>query len=69
MSKHNLTAIAIMVIAMLSSCDKDSYIEIPLVANSEPSEVIALNANILNGHEYVDLGLSVKWATCNVDAQ
>ena len=21
-----------------------------------------------NGHEYIDLGLSVKWATCNVDA-
>ena len=21
-----------------------------------------------NGHEYVDLGLSVKWATCNVGA-
>lgn len=24
--------------------------------------------NISNGHEYVDLGLSVKWATCNVGA-
>lgn len=24
---------------------------------------------IYNGHEYVDLGLSVKWATCNVGAQ
>lgn len=23
---------------------------------------------IINGHEYVDLGLSVKWATCNVGA-
>lgn len=22
----------------------------------------------VNGHEYVDLGLSVKWATCNVGA-
>ena len=22
----------------------------------------------LNGHEYVNLGLSVKWATCNVGA-
>ena len=22
-----------------------------------------------NGHEYVDLGLSVKWATCNVGAE
>lgn len=24
--------------------------------------------NQINGHEYVDLGLSVKWATCNVGA-
>ena len=24
--------------------------------------------NIENGHEWVDLGLSVKWATCNVEA-
>lgn len=26
------------------------------------------NTNTINGHEYVDLGLSVKWATCNVGA-
>ena len=26
------------------------------------------NGTITNGHEYVDLGLSVKWATCNVGA-
>lgn len=24
--------------------------------------------NIINGHEAVDLGLSVKWATCNIGA-
>lgn len=24
---------------------------------------------IYNGHEYVDLGLSVKWATCNIGAE
>lgn len=23
---------------------------------------------IINGHEAVDLGLSVKWATCNIGA-
>ena len=28
----------------------------------------ANEVNGLNGHEYVDLGLSVKWATCNVGA-
>ncbi|MBR2618408.1 MAG: hypothetical protein IKC81_03780 [Paludibacteraceae bacterium] len=30
-----------------------------------PPEELPANAN---GHEYVDLGLSVKWATCNVGA-
>lgn len=25
-------------------------------------------SNKINGHEYVDLGLSVKWATCNIGA-
>ena len=27
-----------------------------------------MKQNIENNHEYVDLGLSVKWATCNVGA-
>ena len=26
------------------------------------------STNTINGHEYVDLGLSVKWATCNIGA-
>lgn len=26
------------------------------------------NVNMHNGHEFVDLGLSVKWATCNIGA-
>jgi hypothetical protein len=29
---------------------------------------ITQNINQHNGHDYVDLGLSVKWATCNVGA-
>ena len=33
-----------------------------LASGSNPS------GNSANGHEYVDLGLSVKWATCNVGA-
>ena len=37
------------------SCDKD-----------EPETLSS--AASLNGHEYVDLGLSVKWATCNIGA-
>ena len=30
--------------------------------------IIENGKGIINGHEYVDLGLSVKWATCNVGA-
>ena len=26
-------------------------------------------SNFINGHEFVDLGLSVKWATCNIGAE
>ena len=31
--------------------------------------VVVSHRNKINGHEYVDLGLSVKWATCNVGAE
>ena len=31
-------------------------------------EFIALTPPFENGHEYIDLGLSVKWATCNIGA-
>ena len=34
----------------------------------EPTQDAFSHSNIHNGHEYVDLGLSVKWATCNVGA-
>ncbi len=38
-------------------------------AERERQELIAHGATgKLNGHYYVDLGLSVKWATCNVEA-
>ncbi len=35
--------------------------------NSEPQ--ISRPTGSINGHDYVDLGLSVKWATCNVGAE
>ena len=34
----------------------------------QSKEVEMSQSDIHNGHEYVDLGLSVKWATCNVGA-
>lgn len=38
--------------------------------NAEVDSIVAFECenSILNGHEVVDLGLSVKWATCNVGA-
>ena len=33
------------------------------------SSVQSKETNRINGHEYVDLGLSVKWATCNIGAE
>ena len=41
-----------------------------LVSSQEvqSKEVEMSQSDIHNGHEYVDLGLSVKWATCNVGA-
>lgn len=43
----------------LAACGSDSDDEL----DNHPSQ-----SSIENGHEYVDLGLSVKWATCNVGA-
>lgn len=44
-------------------------ITVNLVAKAKPQlqETVSSKGTI-NGHEYVDLGLSVKWATCNVGA-
>ena len=35
---------------------------------NEKIETLRLDDNLKNQHEYVDLGLSVKWATCNIGA-
>lgn len=37
-------------------------------AKNALARLYALADGDVNGHEYVDLGLSVKWATCNVGA-
>lgn len=39
-----------------------------MMARSMVNKPVTDGSNTLNGHEYVDLGLSVKWATCNVGA-
>jgi hypothetical protein len=44
------------------SCDKDEN------DDKNVDKDAGKNSNIYFGHEYVDLGLNVKWATCNVGA-
>ena len=41
--------------AVFVACDKDKEENFAATGNE-------------NGHDYVDLGLSVKWATCNIGA-
>ena len=48
--------------------DNISITESNVSVSVEEQKVIE-PVNIINGHEYVDLGLSVKWATCNVGAE
>ena len=50
-----LPIVAVLCVEVVS-CDKDDNDDVK-------------NPNIYLGHEYVDLGLKVKWATCNVGAE
>lgn len=48
--------------------DSNSDSEITILS-AEPNQESGNNAHTINGHEYVDLGLSVKWATCNIGSK
>ena len=59
-SSGNVTAVKMGSAAIIASCgDKVAYCNLTVKAKA---------IGVVNGHEYVDLGLSVKWATCNVGA-
>ena len=45
-----------------------SHVETHGRVSSDKEEYVLAFVQKINGHEYVDLGLSVKWATCNVGA-
>ena len=53
-----LLPIAAVICMGMLSCDKDD----------NDDKDAGKNSNMYLGHEYVDLGLKVKWATCNVGA-
>ena len=81
-SKYVLTARIIDVVTGLVTESAETYIEknlesvqngarelaMKLLGVSPSKPVVQASSNRINGHEYVDLGLSVKWATCNVGA-
>ena len=50
-----------------NACRTDGF-RLSLSSFHKVSSSVISAANKINGHEYVDLGLSVKWATCNVGA-
>lgn len=63
---------AYMVLKELGQQEKNIYyneflVEHPFV-KPEQDNTDDTHGDPFNGHEYVDLGLSVKWATCNVGA-
>lgn len=64
----NLCLLGAFICITLLSCTKEDGIdeqtqEIPKEDATQPE------IPTINGHEYVDLGLSVKWATANIEAE
>ena len=67
MKKLFMAVIAFMMTISASAqfyiyCSNGNVIKVDSISMIAPDEPVN------NGHEYVDLGLSVKWATCNVGA-
>lgn len=48
------------------SCSKDDNFDNDIISNDD--NTISVSTGTIDGHDYVDLGLSVKWATCNIGA-
>ena len=59
--KKTLLILAMIASSVLFSCNPDN--------NDDDDSPSNPSNNEINGHKYVDLGLSVKWATCNVGAE
>lgn len=51
-----------------SECTNDCSSNCSNSANNSSNDTISEASGAIDGHDYVDLGLSVKWARCNVDA-
>lgn len=62
------TAICALFILAFASCETDDGIGFKEGVPGIDSYTYSASGSI-DGHDYVDLGLSVKWATCNVGAE
>lgn len=64
MSKKIRNLLFLILTMAFASCGEDATSNEPDLPQTPPAE----EPTMINGHEYVDLGLSVKWATTNVGA-
>ena len=68
--KKLFTALVALVLSLSVSaqfyiyCSNGDVLEVDSISLVKPDN----SNNQINNHEYVDLGLSVKWATCNIGA-
>lgn len=63
---QTILMVALFSVALASCGDDDDDDQLP--NNEDYSEEVTENKVNNNGHAYVDLGLSVYWATCNIGA-
>ena len=74
MKKFKFLAAVCCMAAVFAACEKNEPSDntdgngVNTDQNDGNSNAGNNNATDTNGHDYVDLGLSVKWATCNVGA-
>ncbi|MBO7112414.1 MAG: protein kinase, partial [Bacteroidaceae bacterium] len=71
-----VTAVKAGIAAIIATASgKESYCNVTVTAKSQPVQQQSATTTssgsatgTINGHEWIDLGLSVKWATCNIGA-
>jgi len=66
LNKPTTMLVAFAIAAAMTGCGKDDEPNSEIPDNSNKSEPKL--TGFVNGHEAIDLGLSVKWATCNYGA-
>lgn len=59
----------LLCIILLLTCTVQSLSQSSKFQKIKDAAIESIVSQIHNGHEYVDLGLSVMWATCNVGAE